>query len=428
MAATLDKDSASLPDDPVNVRPPLPARPIETPRPSANLQGIAELNILILGETGVGKSTFINAFANYLAFRTLQHTIDDKIRCVIPSAFTWQSLEGNEFISQNIVFKLNSGSYTDLASIAGEKGGSSGQSATQETKTYEMKINGTTVRLLDTPGIADARGSAQDKQNMDNILAQLRTVGELHGILILLKPNNARLTLMFNFCIKELLTHLHQDTAKNIVFGFTNARNTSFRPGDTYGVLKNMLETMAYRSVGITPNRNITYCFHSESFRCLAAYQCGIDINDMGDIQDYKMSWDKSALETHRMMEHFKPDVTKPHQVSQTWNLYQTRELVRILTIPMVDITQMINNNIALQEDQRRELTDAVSKGGSLESALHMDKIEYEMQPLTQPRTVCSAPECTEYHDDKKHYKSLCHNPCSLDNVQVDKIRCEELL
>ncbi|CAK1358225.1 unnamed protein product [Cercospora beticola] len=388
--------------------------------------GIPELNILVLGETGVGKSTFINAFANYIYYGSLDDALRTRdLQCVIPSSFTWQSLVGDDYVSRTIHVSPNSGEFIDKA-LQDERDGTQGQSATQSTKHYIMRVNNTQIRLIDTPGIGDTRGATHDKRNMDNILGSLKSVDVLHGILILLKPNNARLGIMFTFCLKELLTHLHRDAAKNIVFGFTNARNTSFRPGETYATLQSMLDSD--KTVGIHLDRNITYCFDSESFRCLAAHNNNINIHDMGDIRDYRLSREKSAAETYRMLEHFTPRNTKPHQVSETWDLYTTRELVRVLTIPMADITQNINNNIALQKDEQRELTDALAKGQALSTALHLSKVVYEIKALDMPRTVCSSAKCVEFKDGERHYKTRCHDPCYLENVEVDQFPCEALM
>jgi hypothetical protein len=79
---------------------------------------------------------------------------------------------------------------------------------------------------------------------------------ELHGICILLKPNEARLDVIFRFCIKELLVRLHRTASANICFCFTNSRSTFYQPGDTYPVLKQLLSEYKDSNVVLSNHTN----------------------------------------------------------------------------------------------------------------------------------------------------------------------------
>lgn len=71
----------------------------------------------------------------------------------------------------------------------------------------------------------------QDKKNIKNMLSYIAHVPEIHGICILMKSNDSKLSVLFRYCVQELLTSLHKNAAKNIMFCFTNARGTLYRPG-----------------------------------------------------------------------------------------------------------------------------------------------------------------------------------------------------
>jgi GTP-binding protein EngB required for normal cell division len=75
--------------------------------------------------------------------------------------------------------------------------------------------------MVDTPGMADTAGLQQDKQNFKHTVRYISTLKELNGIAILLDAKS-QLTPAFKYCIGQLLTQLHKDAAKNIVFVFTN--------------------------------------------------------------------------------------------------------------------------------------------------------------------------------------------------------------
>lgn len=180
--------------------------------PNLKAEPLEELNILILGRTGVGKSTWINAFVNYLIHPSLDDGLEaEKLSWVIPFAFRTYSVneEGDfEDLEVQVGFDQRPSSpRTPNQKISvQEQDGSTGGSATQRTVVHKVQIGNQLVRLIDTPGIGDTRGAAKNRENLSDIVGVLRTYKRVHGILILLKPNEQRLDLMFKFCVQELLT------------------------------------------------------------------------------------------------------------------------------------------------------------------------------------------------------------------------------
>ncbi|KPA40892.1 hypothetical protein FLAG1_06240 [Fusarium langsethiae] len=117
-------------------------------------------NIMVLGETGVGKSTFINAFYNFLKFESFD--------------------EAKTMSKRNLEYTTRLKSFR-VGSRDDERDGIGGDSATHKTSVYTMRYRNTTYRLFNTPGIGDTRGPEQDKENLRGIMNRLRDYEELHG-------------------------------------------------------------------------------------------------------------------------------------------------------------------------------------------------------------------------------------------------------
>ncbi|KAM0816813.1 hypothetical protein AB5N19_02615 [Seiridium cardinale] len=386
---------------------------------SANLRALhsyKEINILLLGETGVGKSTFINAFYNYIHFGTLDEAMaHEKLEWIIPSSFSTQYIDNSNPDEPRFVQEDIKVGHDDA-----EHDGSRGDSATQLASSYCISIGDHIVRLIDTPGVGDVRGIEQDQRNLSNILSTLNQYDRLHGIVILLKPNSARLTLMFRFCVQELLTHLHKDAARNIVWGFTNTRQSDYMPGDSYKPLERLIEQ--HRSLGLTLSPSTVFCFDSESFRCLAAQkQTGALMSNM---EHFHQSWDRSVTEVRRLLGRF--TALEPHFVKSTLSLNRARELIHQLTEPMASIADTIQRTIALNKEKIAELSNTRCRGQSLRDALHFQRIEIDTVSLERPRTVCKHPACVETKNvagvRRPIYKSFCHDPCRLKNVDQEVV------
>ena len=158
-----------------------------------------------------------------------------------------------------------------------------GQSATQFPREYVIETDTAKFHLIDTPGIGDSRGTEQDKENFDNILAFLTNYDKINAVVVLLKPNNSRLTVAFRFCVLELLTHLHKSVVSNIIFAFTNSRGTFYRPGDSLPVLKDLLEQ---KNIEIDLSPKSYFCFDNEAFRyfSILRFNNNLLLRDNGDL------------------------------------------------------------------------------------------------------------------------------------------------
>lgn len=300
--------------------------------PSASSINVTEMNVLLLGETGVGKSTFINAFVNYLQFDSLQQAEQGEPTILIPTSFPITSGENcEEFIVHFGTDDLNE---------------HEGQTVTQSCKSYIFELNNRLrLRLIDTPGVGDSRGAAYDAKNMDHILHYINDLPHLNAVCLLLKPSTSRMNILFRSCLTRLLTYLTPASYDNFIFCFTNARTTFYAPGDAGPVLRKMLSDEDLSDIQL--RKENTFCFDSESFRYLAARKCGIQF-DGYEKEDYKTSWTTSMNESVRLINYIK---RCPLYYLQEW-LSPRKAILDICKFarPFMETLRLITYNWKLKE------------------------------------------------------------------------------
>lgn len=102
-------------------------------------------NFLLLGETGIGKSTFINSFVNYQKYHTLETAVKGGFHQVIATTFTVADGDSGE------IKTIISGNDINESLVEG-------QSQTQSCKAYLFRNGEDIIRIIDTPSIGDTRG------------------------------------------------------------------------------------------------------------------------------------------------------------------------------------------------------------------------------------------------------------------------------
>ena len=297
-------------------------------------------NVLLIGESGVGKSTFINAFVNYLQFDTFEKAQQSTPIVLLPISFI--ITQGAAFEEQRVV-------YDGLDKSSNEDHEHPGQSVTQHCKSYLFtlkyeKYRGRQMRLIDTPGIGDVRGTEQDDRNMQDILAFINNLTHLHAICIVMKPNVTRLNVVFRSCLIQLLDLLGEKARDHVLFCFTNTRATFYGPGDTAPVLKKLLASLP--GAGVPFGKANSFCFDSESFRYLVAKNQDVRFEN-DQIDQYEASWKKSSEESSRLFERVSHD-TMTYRIDHNRQSRIGAQLkINLMLRPILEAMRNILRNIA---------------------------------------------------------------------------------
>uniref|UniRef100_A0A914C8E6 DUF2357 domain-containing protein n=1 Tax=Acrobeloides nanus TaxID=290746 RepID=A0A914C8E6_9BILA len=182
---------------------------------------------------------------------------------------------------------------------------SEGQSLTPITAPYVttwIDENGVQylVRLIDTLEMVDARGPDSNK-TIANTIDYIACVQEIHGIIILLQPNQTKLTVIFRYCLNELFSRLHRDALKNIFFVFPYARASNFKPRNAVHILCGFLRDINYKQgVSIAATKENMFFLDTEAFLHVCKTRRNVDFDKL-EKEAYKQSWDVSRKENDRL-------------------------------------------------------------------------------------------------------------------------------
>jgi len=343
--------------------------------------------MILIGESGVGKSTWINAFANYCTFSSVEEAV--KAGGVFPIPCTFET-ETDETIHIS-----SDGNVIPATSHAAEVG----ESVTQMPGVYSFEYKNTQINLIDTPGMNDTQDTSdhdKDKQHVNDILSILSTYDEIHAICILVKASENLLSKALKYTLTELLGHLDKDACNNVIFVFTYAASTNFNPVKIQKILQKFLKD---KEVRIPLTKSTVYCFENNTMDYLA--ECKTKIPQAQDDHSKifaHTNWEKSARSTIEMLDYVRSSSFTPHSLAKINAQHKIEVLCEVVLDTLFCISTDEDDLEQKKEEAetmkaRIEENPAKFASRDLKKSLYVTETKVIRKPLDYTNVVCESPD-----------------------------------
>ena len=162
-------------------------------------KGAQPLRMLLIGETGSGKTSFLNLICN----ANVVHKLGFETGVETFRAFNDLSVENAEERQM--------------------------ESKTSGANQYEVRFDevGLTIGIIDTPGFGDTRGLTEDKKNTKKIVDTVKEAQYIHCICLVINARQSRMSSNLKYVLSEVSVVLPKATVNNLVVVLTNAKDES---------------------------------------------------------------------------------------------------------------------------------------------------------------------------------------------------------
>ncbi|XDV48051.1 hypothetical protein PO909_017549 [Leuciscus waleckii] len=237
--------------------------------------------ILMLGETGTGKTTLINAMINYM----LDVKREDKV---------WFEITDDQSDRSQVH------SQTSSITVYG----------------FYLQESKTDLTIIDTPGYGDTRGVDLDKEIAESLLSLSESaegINEIDAVCLVIKATQNRLSDRQKYIFDAVQSLFGRDTAENIVLLFTHS--TGARPKDALTAVKEAKIKCAVNA----KNQPVFFLFDN-----CQSEPADEDEDDDEDETIQDQSWNRSFRGMAGLLKFL--DTIKPKSLKLTRDVLQQRE------------------------------------------------------------------------------------------------------